>query len=310
MPQRLAEFAPPPVRTMVRRGVRLIRRAGYIRANWPPPLGSRPPIELAVCCIFRDEGRYLAEWVTFHRLQGVERFYLYDNLSTDDGRAELDPEIAAGIVDVTPWSIQPGQASAYLDCLQRHREHARWIAFIDADEFLFSPTGHPLPEVLRRFNTHPGVAVNWRCYGPNGWDSPPDGLLIENYPLRAPDNHPTNESVKAIAHPRKVVGIPSCHYFRYRGGPSVGEDGRPANWSRRAPPTADLLRINHYFAKSTEEYRRKIARPTAWDGKIGEAGIASWPDVPPDEVRDDAILRFAPTLKAALSNRRSLAGGA
>ena len=30
-----------------------------------------------LCAIFRDEARYIAEWVSFHRLQGVERFYLW-----------------------------------------------------------------------------------------------------------------------------------------------------------------------------------------------------------------------------------------
>src|SRR4051794_4496882 len=49
------------------------RRVDYLRARWPRPLGTRPPIELAACAIFRDEARYLAEWVAFHRIQGVER---------------------------------------------------------------------------------------------------------------------------------------------------------------------------------------------------------------------------------------------
>ena len=49
------------------------RRIGYLRARWPRPFGTRPPIGLAVCAIFRDEARYLAEWVSFHRVQGVEQ---------------------------------------------------------------------------------------------------------------------------------------------------------------------------------------------------------------------------------------------
>src|SRR3954453_4443413 len=76
------------------------RRISYIRARWPRPLGTRPPIGLAVCAIFRDQARYLAEWVSFHRIQGVERFYLYDNRSTDDWRSELQSEIEGGIVEV------------------------------------------------------------------------------------------------------------------------------------------------------------------------------------------------------------------
>ena len=46
---------------------------------------------LAACTIYRDAASYLAEWIEFHRLLGVERFFLYDNGSTDDHREVLAP---------------------------------------------------------------------------------------------------------------------------------------------------------------------------------------------------------------------------
>lgn len=293
---------------MARRARELYRRIGYVRARWPHPLGTRPEVELAVCAIFRDEARYLAEWVTFHRIQGVERFYLYDNLSTDDWRSELDPEIESGVVEVTRWTAEPGQRSAYDECLRRHRNDARWIAFIDTDEFLFSPTGTPVPNVLRSFDTCPGVVVNWRIYGTNGWERTPDGLVIETHPRRGPDDHPANAIVKSIVYPRYAFGVTdtSVHYFRLRGNP-VGEDKQPSLLPRRTPPTADLLRINHYYAKSEEEFNRKAARPRADTGTVPDrlspgAAAAGW-SPPPPAVEDDAILQFVPQVRAALATR-------
>jgi hypothetical protein len=285
----------------VRAGARpirdLYRRISYLRARWPRPLGTRPPIGVAVCAIFRDEGRYLAEWVSFHRVQGVERFYLYDNRSTDDWRSELEPEITAGIVEVRRWPFVPGQATAYEDCLRRHRDDARWIAFIDIDEFLFSPTGRRLPEVLRGFDMHPGVMVNWRTYGTNGWEHPPPGLVTENYVWRGPDDHPGNRLAKSIVYPRRTLGVVSSHYFRLRGTP-VGEDRRPRGEPIR-DATTDLLRINHYYAKSEEDLRRKAARPDADTGTVVPKGFL----VPPPALRDETILQFAPQLRAMLSSR-------
>ena len=37
---------------------------------------------LAASTIYRDDAEYLPEWIEFHRLVGVERFFLYDNGST------------------------------------------------------------------------------------------------------------------------------------------------------------------------------------------------------------------------------------
>jgi Glycosyltransferase family 92 len=275
------------------------RHVGYLRARWPKPLGTRPPVGLAACAIFRDEARYLAEWVAFHRIQGVERFYLYDNLSSDEWRSELAPEIEAGIVEVTHWPPEPGQMSAYEDCLERHRDEARWIAMIDIDEFLFSPTGATLPEILRRFDTHPAVAVNRRFFGTNGHRYPADGLVTENYPMRARDDDWTNLLIKSIVYPRMTVGAHSAHTFRLRGVP-VGEDGLPVPKATREPATADLLRINHYYAKSEEEFRRKSVTPRADSGTVTDRM-----GIPPDEVRDEAILQFGERLRTALAPRAS-----
>src|SRR5690242_8629779 len=120
MPRTAGTTRPGRIKGIARSVRNRYRRLGYLRARWAPPLGTRPPIGLAVCAIFRDEARYLAEWVTFHRLQGVERFYLYDNLSTDDWRQEVAPELRSGVVEVTRWDQVPGQGSAYEHCLQQH----------------------------------------------------------------------------------------------------------------------------------------------------------------------------------------------
>ena len=36
---------------------------------------------LSLCLICKDENDYLAEWLDYHILMGVERFYIYDNES-------------------------------------------------------------------------------------------------------------------------------------------------------------------------------------------------------------------------------------
>jgi Glycosyltransferase family 92 len=123
---------------------------------------------LSIGTIFKDEAPYLAEWIEFHRLVGVEHFFLYDNLSTDGGREVLEPWVRAGVLSISDCSIpmgQGGQGWAYADALKRARGLTRWLAFIDLDEFLFSPGPTPLPDVLRDYEEHPGVVVNWQVYG-------------------------------------------------------------------------------------------------------------------------------------------------
>ena len=60
-------------------------------------------MKLSIIMMYRDEGRYLKEWIEFHLMVGVEHFYLYDRMSTDNSMAVLQPYIEQGIVDVKYW---------------------------------------------------------------------------------------------------------------------------------------------------------------------------------------------------------------
>jgi hypothetical protein len=159
--------------------------------------------------------------------------------------------------------------------LRRHRWDTRWIAFIDVDEFLHSPTGRSLPDVLREFGRTPGVVVNWRVYGTNGHETPPDGAVVENYPVAEPDDAPANAHVKSIVFPAMTKGIrPTPHNFDHYGL-AVGEDHRPADHIFREPPTADLLRINHYVTRSRQEFETKLGRERADTGEVRSAAVAN-----------------------------------
>jgi hypothetical protein len=212
-------------------------------------------VRLAVCAIFKDEAPYLAEWIHFHIAQGVERFYLYDNNSTDDWVTALKPY--EDVVEVTHWPHESGQLVAYRDCFLKHRLDTRWLAVIDVDEFLFSPTGDGLLEVLDRFPPCASVAANWRTYGTSGHIEPPDGGVLPSYRYRTPDTHPVNRHIKSIVFPALVVIFSNSHHF-VGMGPTLGESGDLVEAPWREPPTANLLRINHYYTRSLLEFDAKF----------------------------------------------------
>jgi hypothetical protein len=263
------------------RGTRLIR---IPLQAWP-----RWKVQLAVGAIFRNEARYLPEWIEFHQQQGVERFYLYENNSTDEWEQALEPY--RKVVEVRSWSDHPGQCSAYTDCLQRHRWDTRWLALIDLDEFLFSPTGQSLPEVLRQFRWVASVVVNWRCYGPSGHEDPPNAPVVESYTRRAADDHPQNRHIKSIVFPAAtVLPVWNPHYFAYHGL-SVDERGdRTPPGVFRDPPTADLLRINHYWTRSNAEWRDKLMRPRADVPEPLRSEVEACSDIAPMDAVFDPIL--------------------
>ncbi len=74
------------------------------------------PYELSICAIFRDEAPYLKEWLELHKLIGVERFYLFNNGSTDDYLTVLQAYIDQNEVEPIDWPSPRGRG---LDPLPR-----------------------------------------------------------------------------------------------------------------------------------------------------------------------------------------------
>jgi hypothetical protein len=258
-----------------------------------------PATYLSATALFRGEAPYLREWLEFHRLVGVERFVLYDNNPQPDGSAEiLAPYVAAGIVELIVRRERPAQPAVYRDAVERERGRSRWLAVLDLDEFLFSPTGRRLPEVLRGFERHAAVGACWAVYGTGGHDVRPDGLVTESYLWRSDDDARRNRHVKSIVDPRRAVRPMSPHHFRVRGR-FVDERHRLLTGPCiHGAPTRRLLRINHYWSKSREEAERKVRRPRADLDEMRSLELFLNPAL--NAVYDDAIAGWLPELRDRL----------
>jgi hypothetical protein len=261
-------------------------------------MAATPPHYFSVCAIFRDEAPYLREWVEFHRLVGAERFYLYDNESTDGSRDVLASFEELGITTVRDWHLRPGQQLAYDDCIERHRNDSRWIAFLDIDEFLFSPTGRSVPQILRDFEEFPGVGVNWANFGTSGHVTKPSGLVIESY-LHRNRNPYARRQIKSVVDPRRVVSCGNPHFFHYTEGLAVDENKQPIegpDFSFTRECSRARLRVNHYAWKSEEERNAKLQRPRADTGELR-------PRTKPrhGDIEDETILIYLSALREALA---------
>jgi hypothetical protein len=274
---------------------------------------------LSIGAIYYDETPYLREWIAFHRLVGVEKFFLYDNGNTDDHLEALAPFLEDGTVVLHEWPERPGQMTAYRHLLDTHGHESRWFAIIDLDEFLFSPTGSTLPDMLAGYEQHPGVGVHWCVFGGSGHVRKPGGLVIESYLHRTTDRL-QNRWIKSVVDPARTLGCLTSHAFRYRDrgerafavdenhrpltdANPRGEPGSNAGWSFDI--SFDLLRINHYWTKSREDWERKTVRPDAMHGGDRRFKTFTWERVQQrlSEERDDTITVHAPALKEALAAR-------
>lgn len=229
---------------------------------------------LTIGAIFQNEARFLKEWIDFHIKIGVEYFYLFDHLSTDEPEKIL--EAYKDKVHLTRWPLSctnvydwtEVQCLAYERAIHWAKSHAKWMALLDVDEFLFSPN-HTLSDVLKEFEPFGGVCVNWQVYGTSNVERIPDHQTMrETLILKAPQNHTTNRYIKSIVRPETVYELDNPHSAKYKEG-FFQVNTKKERFEGALSPSVevDLLRINHYTFRD-EEYLKtaKLPRLQKWWG--------------------------------------------
>ena len=219
---------------------------------------------LAICAIAKNEGAYFQEWIQWHKELGVEKFYIYDNDSTDDTKDVLAPYIESGLVEYKFLTGKKQQLAAYDHCLLHYRFDMKWLAVIDLDEFIVPVKDKNLKDFLIRFEAFSAVQINWLIYGSGGAKHKESGGVMERFKFHATPQYWLNKSVKSIVNPRRIYTFTGCHEAANIFGEIADSHGNIIKKSfKDREPQQDVIRINHYAVKSYDEFLEKKARGRA-----------------------------------------------
>jgi hypothetical protein len=253
--------------------------------------------------MFKDASSYLDEWLRFHLQVGFDHLYLYDNDSRDDYQTVIRPYIDAGQVTLTVWPGIAQMDHILAHCLDAHRDEARWMAFLDDDEFLFPVTTNSVPQVLEDYKDFAGLAVCWFLFGSSGHRMRPPGLVTSAFRRREAN---VNAHVKCIVNPAKVISPAKLgHSFVCRlGEVIVDEKFEQMEGPFAKNPTCDVICINHYISKSFEEMLHRRSRlPPCKDDIIYTYEQYVESDARLNDVEDLTIQRFVRDLEAPARRR-------
>jgi hypothetical protein len=261
--------------------------------------------QVSIVAIFQNEAPYLKEWIEYHKLIGVEHFYLFNNFSKDDFHKVLDPYIESGEVELTEWACRTVNIKSWNDIQCQAYEHAirmacrqsKWLAIIDLDEFIVPTNNNNLADFLADYEEYGGVCINWQIFGTSGLKKIPSNcLMIEALLWKAPDNYLEHEQVKSIVRPETVLSCKSPHFVEYKTGYFQVNANKEIFEGFQAPYVAiDKIRLNHYWSRAEDYYYSvKLARfHTKSSGKEFCENLLR--DL--NEELDTAILKFVPALR-------------
>lgn len=219
--------------------------------------------KLAICAVFKDDARFLSEWIDYHRVVGVEQFWLYNNNSVDNYQVVLKPYIKEGIVKLVNWpspihyderwyASLSIQTSAYNHCLDKVRGKVKWLAMIGVDDYIVPVKSGSIVKVLeRRFKKVSGLGVNWVLFGSAGvQELAPGDLMTEKMTRRAPfffGNPLVYKNIVKPHHVKSCISPHSCEYRKHHWAVDTHKHEIKGDFTDNL--YTDRLKIHHYWSR-------------------------------------------------------------
>jgi len=222
--------------------------------------------QLGICAIICNREEWIEEWISFHHLAGFTKFYIGLHKCSDKTEqklVELSQKYKIKIFHVNDRVGGSPQTFFYNFIQNKVAYEVDWMAFIDGDEYLFSPEQKPLQSMLDQFlekNVY-ALAIYWACFGSSNHVVEPSGLIIENYRYRAPDDFSVNKHIKSVVYQRIQGTIRFNNPHLVSANFQVFDEKLRPIYTPISPydPSFSSLRINHYLCQS-REYFEKIKK--------------------------------------------------
>jgi hypothetical protein len=221
--------------------------------------------------VARDEGKYLKEWIAYHYVIGINKFIVYLHNCKDESEQNLKKisipvDIRKKENEELGWDVKN---EMYLDIIRS--SETDYVCCLDIDEFLYLPGGEDIKEFLCKFKNIGGIALYQNVFGASGHISSPNGLVIENYVKRNPEDvsfpkkfpkfdkpYDIFKNVKVIIKRSSLKKINSSHDY-VCNKPIVNENGKVFQ-KYKCDRKLSKIRLNHYYTKSLEDWTFKTSR--------------------------------------------------
>lgn len=220
----------------------------------------------ALVCIALDEDKYIEEWIDYHLKLGFTKIFIYDNDEKYPLR-KYDEKYSYKYNNKVKVIYFPGenkQLRAYKHFLNRYKSDYTWVAFFDVDEFLVLHKHKNIEDFCNEYVKSGAIGVNWVLFGNNNNNVYDQRPVLERFTKR---KKRVDKHVKTIAKCTDINEMIGVHCPKLNNGYFHDSDYNMIFSSFNELGNNKICQINHYFTKSTEEFKQKCNRRCADGGK-------------------------------------------
>ena len=233
-------------------------------------LQSKKKNKVCICTIGKKENIYAREYVDYYKNKGINKIFIYDNNDKNGESFDLvlKDYIDIGYVEVIDIrGVNAPQIKAMEDCRRKNFKKFDWLIFYDMDEFLFLRNYSNINNFLNQkiFEKCQRIQLNWFFHTDNDLLYYDNRTLSERFPLTDKiwdgKKFGGSEGIKSILKGNIDTKIENAHILNSN---LVSCDGFGRIKNDKGIITNDsdhyYYYIDHYWAKSTEEFVNKLLK--------------------------------------------------
>ena len=236
----------------------------------------------AICCIAKNENKYINNWVNYHLNIGFSHIYIFDNndSSTPYVGDYIEQKDKVTIFNKNNIHQQSFQLRCYQEFYDKYLNTFDWCAFIDVDEFISGVKD--VRDWLSKLTDFESVRIKWKMFGDDDVIERDESIPVQDF-FKKPLHNSISENGKAIVRGGiKDAVTGSCHYaFRGTRNYLEGLGGDRANIKllKQCLPSGkpcnsritiyedysqETIYLNHYMTKTLKEFiEQKFGRGDA-----------------------------------------------
>jgi len=218
---------------------------------------------ICIVGILKYEEKFIDEWIVYHKMIGIDHFFLYD----DDDNLPLQKLLFKykDFVTVINWSSFKifneninNQIQAYTHAWNNLINNYKWVIYLDGDEFINLKKHNNVKEFLKDFDDKPsigGVSLNWYVFGHNGYYDNTYELVTSSLIRRM---YLPSKRVKTFSKVKNIIGIDSAHQCKLSNF-IVDANKKIYNNDLYSGKTNNA-NINHYQCRSFLNWMNRLER--------------------------------------------------
>jgi hypothetical protein len=197
---------------------------------------------LCLVAVFKNEAHILEEWLDHYTREGVDKFFLLNNGSTDDYFSKLRGYPVDMVVDSSKYIQESGINKCFLEKIKSYD----WVIVCDLDEFIYARKEFKtIPDYLKTLEENVSqISLEWKLFGSSGYntlDKKQPELVVPNFIYRWKELPFRGDIMsKTITRTNQIIKL-HPHNPSFREGEKI---------------LTDDVHINHYRIQSLDWFSR------------------------------------------------------